>query len=108
MHRTISNYGHASLCQTGIRSELLTRLEGLCRRPSPFIDLALWHATGILEATNYVVSIKGMPGRPGIGVGHRPGPGGWTADPKLEQLQAWTGSAIAHLYMRFSRGRSFR
>lgn len=104
VYRVLENSGHASLCQTGFRAELIPRLQSLCASPSPFIDVQLWNAHPVirkrLERTGQVVSIKGLPGRPGIGIGHRP-QGGWAKDPDLEQLQAWIGDH-AELYAGFA------
>jgi len=96
--RVLPNHTHASLCQTGIRAELKTRLRGLLEAsPTPFIDIPLWNpltAGTLVRGADDVVSIKGLPGRPGIGIGHRPGrgrPASWTPDSNLEQLKRWCG-----------------
>jgi hypothetical protein len=40
-----------------------------------------------------VVGIKGLPGRAGLGVGHRPGTG-WTPDPDFVRLRSWIGDDV--------------
>lgn len=88
------NTQHASLCQTALRRELVERLAGLCRQPRPFIDIDLWkQGDGVITRSDFVVGIKGLPGRPGIGEGHRAAAGrSYNADPKLSTLRAWIGA----------------
>lgn len=93
-----NNYQHASLCQTGIRKELLPRLDEAINSGELFIDMALWR---IFRAQNlkpfifanqdYVVGIKGLPGRHGIGAGHFPQEKGFVKDPGFAQLKGWCG-----------------
>lgn len=107
--RIFPNSG-ASLCQTAIRRELLPRFEMVARRclaASKFgVDRALWDATRpherSLKRADTVVGIKGLPGRRGLGVGHRPSGPQWTFDAELEQLRAWVGND-ADLYRSFGR-----
>jgi hypothetical protein len=100
------NQRNASLCETGIRAELLPFLADVCRESPQFIDYRLWAGCGAanseLIAVDRVVGIKGLPGRPGIGVGHRPDerPGQWTADPELTVLREWIGEDV-ELYREF-------
>lgn len=107
--RVFNNVG-SSLCQTAMRRALLPRFESVVRKclaSEKFgIDRTLWDATPAreqsLQRTDTVVGIKGLPGRPGIGVGHRPSGPAWTDDQDLAQLQAWLG-ADASLYAPFAR-----
>lgn len=103
LYRDMENRAHASLCQTGFRSRLVARVKELCRGSEPFIDVALWRTGGRLSPGEDVVSIKGMPGRPGIGIGHRPPPGSGTFDPELRQLVQWVGPVRARRYAPFFR-----
>lgn len=100
-YREFPSRKHASLCQTGIRAELIPQLT-LCANAGGPIDMALWRNVpgGLLEPGSDVVGIKGMPGRPGIGVGHRP-TCTWSVDPRLEVLRSWIGDDAAH-YERFA------
>lgn len=99
--RLFDNVG-ASLCQTAFRSELLPRFESAvrwCLAASKIgVDRKFWDSTRPAERslvrTDTVLGIKGLPGRPGIGVGHRPTPQ-WTQDPELAQLRAWIGEDAA-------------
>lgn len=107
--RVYQNRG-ASLCQTGFHRRLLALLtQVLMRRLTENhygVDGAFWEAVPkvewSLEPHQTVVGIKGLPGRKGLGVGHRPG-AGWTQDPTGEKLRAWTG-ADASRYLPFQVG----
>jgi len=76
------NTEHASLCATAFRRELIPEiLEILAEQPDdkPFVDIAIWKrfgAEGLVlpdkqDLFRRVVGMKGLPGRPGIGIGHR-------------------------------------
>jgi hypothetical protein len=79
-YRVIDNVRHASLCQTGIRAEVLQKLELACRAENRFIDLRLWRENqGEVAEALGSLGIKGLPGRPGIGIGHSPS-ARWIAD----------------------------
>lgn len=101
--RLFDNIG-ASLCQTAMRREalpLFARIIGECMaRKSYGIDTTLWRAVPreqwAITGKQTVLGIKGLPGQPGLGIGHRPGTG-WTLDPEFAQLTKWIG-ADAWLY----------
>jgi hypothetical protein len=82
---------HASLAETAITKEFLPKLETMLDG-DPFIDLRIWkevNGNGCLfdDGTQYLyVGMKGMPGRPGIGAGHR---GGGRKDFQYEVLKKW-------------------
>ena len=68
------NTKHASLCQTGIRRDLIRFLIPLCEDNLRYIDIDLWR---IVQGRKYLdmgerlcVGLKGLPGRGGIGMGH--------------------------------------
>ena len=94
-YRVLANGAHASLCQTGIRSSLLPLLWRICSDDrAEFIDVRLWReAKGKknLFFGEHVLGIKGLPGRPGIGIGHRPQGLGQLADPDFEVLRGFVG-----------------
>lgn len=100
--RLFQNKG-ASLCQTAMRSALLSRFEEVVKQCLVanrfYIDWALWSkvpaAQKTLARTDTVLGIKGLPGRPGLGIGHRPKGPEWSADPDLSQLRAWIGADAA-------------
>lgn len=106
--RLFQNRG-ASLCQTAMRRALLPRFGDAVREclaaSRIHVDFTLWSRTPdrerSLARTDTVLGIKGLPGRPGLGVGHRPGPQ-WNRDPELTQLREWIGED-AELYSQFQR-----
>ena len=67
------NMSHASLCQTGVKGAGITALRKACESGEKFIDMQLWRSVkGFVHPyMGGVVGIKGYPGRPGIGMGHR-------------------------------------
>lgn len=75
-YRVNGNARHASLCQTAIRRAVVPRLvEQIRRDRSAFVDMHLWrHNPPPLHLTPHsqlCVGIKGLPGKAGIGIGHR-------------------------------------
>lgn len=78
-YRNMENFKHASLCQTAFKKSSLPFIEKAIHSGEMYIDIILWNraraqgVTNILfSGPNLAVGIKGMPGRSGIGVGHRP------------------------------------
>jgi len=91
----------AALCQTGFRRELVPLFREILDRCLAVdhygIDSRFWGALSPdqkqLAHTATVVGIKGLPGRRGLGVGHRPEIiKQWTPDPALGQLRRWIGA----------------
>lgn len=82
-YRVFRNNDHASLCQTGFKCgfvrALFHRIAEQCNSEGATdLDLKLYKrahkrqiAVSFLKQTSQVVGIKGMPGRKGIGIGHR-------------------------------------
>lgn len=103
--RVFKNHG-SCLCQTGMHRELIARFQWVIERclqaDSYGIDGRFWEAVPRyhwnLLPTSTSLGIKGLPGRPGLGVGHRPTGTGWKTDPDCAQLQAWIGAEDAALY----------
>jgi len=104
------NDKHAGLCQTAIRGVVVPTwikvLQNVRNLDNPFSDINLWKAwTGPKRFVEsplrpLCVGIKGMPGRKGIGCGHRPGPN-QRPDPELEILKKWIGSEDLEVYRPF-------
>ena len=96
--RQLQNTSHASLCSTAVRGGALRALAEACRRQPKFIDLDLWRSTRSrhLFVGHRVVGMKGLPGRGGIGMGHRDDFRG-TDDPSGVLLREWIGED-ARLY----------
>lgn len=71
--RQLSNTKHASLCSTAMSGNAIKAFRKACESRTKFIDLALWKSnmSKRLFSGNHVVGIKGLPGRGGIGMGHR-------------------------------------
>ena len=97
------NIGHASLCQTGIRAELIPKLQFILAAARGFIDLNLWrlarHPEGVFFGRGLCVGIKGLPGRGGIGCGHRRDTAMFR-DPDGQVLRRWIGDD-AELYAKY-------
>ena len=111
--RTFDNWG-AALCQTGLRRAAVERLrraaEECVRQDWRGIDARFWSSLPAEHRATYraeqVVGIKGLPGAPGIGIGHRPEESGyeWAEDPQGEKLREWCGAAAKH-YLRYGNDR---
>lgn len=71
--KQLRNSQHASLCATAMRGKAIDMFAHLCHANVKFIDVALWSAaqSKMLFTGHRVVGIKGLPGREGIGMGHR-------------------------------------
>lgn len=104
------NMAHASLAQTSFRRELIGDfIQALADPKDNFVDIKFWRMVrsrgivwrdgdsykkpeapfpgGITAGAQYV-GMKGMPGHPGIGFGHKAMPG-YRQDPTLEWLRRW-------------------
>ncbi len=91
----------ASLCQTGIRADLIPELMSICNAGNFLIDKRLYARNeAMLIERKHVIGIKGMPGRAGIGAGHRP-KGNWDKDPELVVFRNWVGDVVAKVYEKF-------
>jgi hypothetical protein len=98
-YRQLSNMNHASLCSTAMKGAAIDAFARELKPGVQFIDLNLWkNFTGPrrLYHTKMVVGIKGLPGRTGIGMGHRAEFGG-KIDKDGAVLRQWLGEA-AKLY----------
>lgn len=93
--RQLSNNGHASLCSTAMRGAALATFRRELKPGVQFIDVNLWrrHPSRHLFTGGRVVGMKGLPGRGGIGMGHRNDFRG-TADPDLTLLRRWIGENV--------------
>lgn len=73
-YRQLNNTEHASLCSTAFAGHVLDEFRAACMANPKFIDLHLWRHTKWIKGlhdTRMVVGMKGLPGRGGIGMGHR-------------------------------------
>jgi glycosyltransferase involved in cell wall biosynthesis len=103
---TLTNKGSA-LCNTALQSSAMDYLKDAALRVLDSggigVDRLFWDSlpkgTGNTHRYNTVVGIKGLPGRLGLGMGHRPRPGfrrRWRDDHTLSVLRAWVGADIAN------------
>jgi len=61
-----------SLCQTAMRGPAIDRFRDVLKKHTKLIDHNLWKTGGkVYPCQHGVIGIKGLPGRPGIGIGHR-------------------------------------
>jgi glycosyltransferase involved in cell wall biosynthesis len=106
-YKQIDNYYHASLCQTGMRKELLPKLYNAVNSGQLYFDIQFWNTCAgdhtqraLFMDKKLLVGIKGMPGRGGIGVGHRTKD--CMYDPEWRILKSWIGETDAKFYEQFS------
>ena len=74
MARPLSNDKHASLCSTAMKGKAIEAFRRELIPGVKFIDINLWRnfqGSKLLARGNRVVGIKGLPGRLGIGMGHK-------------------------------------
>lgn len=90
--RQLGNTHHSSLCSTAMRGAALDTFRRVCQPGVKFIDMNLWrqHPSRHLFDGSSVTGIKGLPGRGGIGMGHRHNFNG-AHDPSLKLLREWIG-----------------
>jgi hypothetical protein len=90
--RVIHGKIHSSMASTVCKGGALALLRALCRSGlTRMLDVTLWKQFSgdkRLMDTYNVVGIKGLPGRPGIGVGHRRAFGTVDTD---DTLRRWVG-----------------
>lgn len=95
-YRYMRNYKHASTCQTAFRKGSIPFFENALHSGDLYFDITFWQkALGnnirhiLFHGMGLCVGIKGMPGRDGIGVGHRPS--NFTPDEKGTVLSTLIG-----------------
>lgn len=99
------NVEHSSLCSTAMKGPGTAAFRAACASKEQFIDLELWRTARkkALYESHQVIGIKGLPGRAGIGVGHR-GSFKGTHDPMGYLLRAWVGEHAAPHYLPHYKG----
>lgn len=70
------NYTHASLFQVAFSITVLPQFASVCRRRIKYIDMNFFrsmahHKVNLFNGQDLAIGIKGLPGRTGIGMGHR-------------------------------------
>jgi glycosyltransferase involved in cell wall biosynthesis len=105
LYASLTNKGSA-LCNTALQSSAMDYLKDAALRVLDSggigVDRLFWDSlpagAGNVHHYNTVVGIKGLPGRKGLGIGHRPRQGfsrRWRRDPDFSLLQAWVGADAA-------------
>lgn len=91
----MTNSHHASLCASAVRGSAIDTLRDVCDEKCKFIDVELWRrvSDSHLFSGHRVVGIKGLPGRDGIGIGHRATFGSVDAEGNI--LRGWIGGDVA-------------
>lgn len=94
--RRNGNRDHASLFQTAVSMYGLEAMRKICEKKAKFIDLYLFrnfvnkYRINMFDGLDLSIGIKGLPGRPGIGIGHKQkfllNP-----DPDFMMLKKWIG-----------------
>jgi hypothetical protein len=98
--RVMTNIGSA-LCNTALRAPLIPMLAQAAQRAfdrnAIGLDRLFWDSVGgHVHDIHTVVGIKGLPGRVGLGIGHKPPNEKWAHDPDLAQLREWIGDDVKY------------
>lgn len=104
--RPCQNKLHASLATTGWRKHMNNVVAKVALNNDRFLDIKLWSIQAarrtIVPMDGLSVGIKGMPGRVGLGAGHRLKTG--RKDPTLDNLRKWIGDDVAN-YERYGEAK---
>lgn len=103
--KTMQNMFHSSLAQTVIHRDLLPELYRAVHSGQLYFDIHLWEEAFrnniprmLVSNKNISVGMKGLPGRHGIGAGHRAE--GYKSDIDLNKLTEWIGEDVKN-YLPF-------
>jgi hypothetical protein len=99
--RFCQNDSRASFCQTGLRATSLDKLYASIQKHNAFVDARLWDKKlpkFVFQGDTHCIGIKGMPGKKGIGIGHRPTKANFIADPDFKELEKWIGKEDTDWY----------
>lgn len=102
-YRILPNVDRASMCQMGFRSVVISILKHILEQQNAFVDIQLWRYYSSkfrkeLYNSRLSIGIKGMPGNPGIGIGHRPTDVHRTKDKNFQKLEEWIGKEDTNFY----------
>lgn len=100
-YRLLHSNKHAAMASTGVRGTALKALREVCAAHSTTLDIRLWtnfRGPKKLLSTRNVVGVKGMPGRKGVGAGHKTTFG--SVD-KGAVLESWLGPELSAVYRSF-------
>jgi hypothetical protein len=104
----IQNRSHASLAETGFQISFLPEFQALLTGDT-YLDMRIWRkagARGFLfsdEDNPLYLGIKGLPGRPGIGAGHKAAIYPKTDSPDRRVLRQWIPRDF-QIYLDFLNG----
>ena len=104
-YRHLANRHRASFCQTGLRAEILDRLYVSALKQTAFVDARLWSKDCkkfVFQDKIHCIGMKGLPGRKGIGIGHRPSKA-FHNDLNWKVLAKWIGFEDIQFYRGFSQ-----
>lgn len=110
-YKWMHNQFHSSLCCTAFRSHLIPLLQQAIHSGDKFFDVTFWSIVSgqeriknmlIHEDKPCCVGIKGLPGRPGIGVGHIAE--GFTPDPSMEVAFQYLGKDASNYVSFYKEG----
>jgi glycosyltransferase involved in cell wall biosynthesis len=106
--KAMQNTRHSSLCSTAFNASLVPLLKTAVNTGEVYFDIEFWkrigkfaHPAALIFNTNLVIGIKNLPGRDGIGIGHRQKD--YHYDTKLTKLKEWLGDDHK-FYLPFIRG----
>ena len=97
--REMGNFRHSSLASTAFRKEFLPLLHAAVDSGELYFDIHFWEQARaqkliitLLANSSLVIGIKGLPGRAGIGAGHKVA--GFAIDRDLVKFNEWLGAAV--------------
>lgn len=98
--RILNNGSFAPLCQTIFRRSLIPTLRQVLAEGDTKFDVRFWKKLVcpryLFPETKVTVGMKGMPGRPGLGIGHNAERSDWQQDTKeLLYLSKWIGEEVS-------------
>ncbi len=106
-YKTFRNIG-SCFCQVAFRRQLLPELQAAAKyafeRDGRGVDRYFWERVSkkqwnvFYDKDSQVIGMKGLPGRAGLGMGHRQFQN-WTEDPNGDKLRDWVGKD-SDVYLR--------
>lgn len=109
LYKHWNNRMQCSLAETAMTKKQLPLLEEAINSGELFMDISLWRNARskkvnllAFDHVGLVTGMKQLPGRFGIGSGHRDTSEGYTRDPFFKQLKEWVGEEDAKVYMAWA------
>ena len=109
-YRLLKNSSFSPLCQTIFRRSVISTVQKVLAERETKFDVYFWKELTVprflFPTTTLTVGMKGMPGRPGLGIGHNAEDPSWKQDTEnLDHLFKWIGND-ALKYLELYRGKS--